>query len=43
MRQKQKAAVLSQRQTAPEIYDMWIETDLAGEAGPGQFICITQK
>ena len=43
MRQKQKAAVLSQRQTAPEIYDMWIETDLAGEAGPGQFICIYPK
>ena len=43
MRQKQKAAVLSQRQTAPEIYDMWIETDLAREAGPGQFICIYPK
>ena len=43
MRQKQKAAVLSQRQTAPEIYDMWIETNLAGEAGPGQFICIYPK
>ena len=43
MRQKQKAAVLSQRQTAPKIYDMWIETDLAGEAGPGQFICIYPK
>lgn len=35
--------MLSQRQTAPEIYDMWIETDLAGEAGPGQFICIYPK
>lgn len=43
MRQKQKATVLSQRQTAPEIYDMWIETDLAGQAGPGQFICIYPK
>ncbi len=35
--------MLSQRQTAPEIYDMWIETDLAREAGPGQFICIYPK
>lgn len=35
--------MLSQRQTAPKIYDMWIETDLAGEAGPGQFICIYPK
>lgn len=40
MRQKQTAAVLSQRETAPQIYDMWIGTDLAKQARPGQFLCV---
>lgn len=40
MKQKHTAAVLSQKETAPQIYDMWIETDLAGQAKPGQFLCI---
>lgn len=43
MKQKQTAAVLSQRQTAPGIYDMWIETDIARDALPGQFLCIYPK
>lgn len=43
MKQKQTAAVLSQRQTAPDIYDMWIETDIARDALPGQFLCIYPK
>ncbi len=40
MKQKQTAGVLSQREAAPGIFDMWIETSLAAEAAPGQFICI---
>ena len=38
MKQKQTAGVLSQREAAPGIFDMWIETSLAAEAVPGQFI-----
>jgi len=40
MKQKQRAAVLSQKETAPQIYDMWIGTNLAEQAKPGQFLCI---
>lgn len=40
MKQKETAGVLSQREIAPGIYDMWIETHLATEAKPGQFICV---
>lgn len=43
MKQKQTAKVLSQRQAAAGIYDMWIGTDLAKEAKPGQFLCIYPK
>lgn len=43
MKQKQTAEVLSQREIAPDIYDMWIGTDLAKDAGPGQFLCIYPK
>lgn len=38
MKQKHKAAVLSQREIAPSIFDMWIETPLAEQTKPGQFI-----
>ncbi|MCM1190705.1 MAG: dihydroorotate dehydrogenase electron transfer subunit [bacterium] len=38
MKQKQKAVILSQRELSPAVFDMWIETSLAGEAKPGQFI-----
>ncbi len=38
MKAKQTATVLSQERIAPAIYDMWIETSLAGQARPGQFI-----
>ena len=34
------ASVLTQRETAPFIYDMWMETSMAAEAKPGQFISI---
>lgn len=37
-KRKVKARVLSQRMIAPDIYDMWLATDLALEAGAGQFI-----
>lgn len=38
MKAKQKAVILSQRELAPDIFDMWIETPLAERAVPGQFI-----
>lgn len=43
MKEKQSAVVLSQREIAPAIYDMWIETSLAAQAGPGQFLGIFPK
>lgn len=43
MKQKQNATVISQREIAPAIYDMWIETTLAEQAKPGQFLCIYPK
>ena len=38
MKQKHTAKVLSQREMAPDIFDMWIETPLAADAKPGQFL-----
>ena len=43
MKQKQTARVISQREIAPDIYDMWIETSLAAEAVPGQFLGVYPK
>ena len=45
MAQKKKitAKVLSQVSIATDIYDMWIETELAKDAKAGQFICIYTK
>ena len=40
MKKKEIALVLSQKEIAPRIYDMWIQTQLAGQARPGQFICV---
>jgi len=37
-KQKVKASVLSQRMLVPEIYDMWLATDLAAQAKAGQFV-----
>lgn len=39
-KKKENAAVYSQRQLAEGIYDMWIDTTLAGMARSGQFISI---
>lgn len=43
MKQKHIARVISQREIAADIYDMWIETPLFAEAKPGQFLCIYPK
>ncbi len=42
MGQKKKVTgkVVSQKELAPGIFDMWIETQLAGQAAPGQFIMV---
>ncbi len=38
MKQKQTARVICQEEIAPDIYDMYIETSLAVDAVPGQFV-----
>lgn len=43
MKRKQVAEVISQREIAPMIYDMWIESALARDAVPGQFLCVYPK
>ncbi|MCM1568510.1 MAG: dihydroorotate dehydrogenase electron transfer subunit [Roseburia sp.] len=43
MKQKITAVVISQKEIAPQIYDMWIGTKLAEQAKPGQFICVYPK
>ena len=43
MKQKVTAKVISQKEIAPSIFDMWIATDLAAQALPGQFICVYPK
>lgn len=45
MEQKKKEVgrVISQKEIAPDIYDMWIETSLAVQAKPGQFIAVYPK
>ena len=37
-RKKENAVILSQEMIAQDIYSMWIKTDAAKEAAPGQFI-----
>lgn len=39
-KKKVKTKVLSQTELADEIYDMWIDSDLAVSARAGQFICV---
>ncbi len=43
MKEKHTAKVLSQQKLAEQIYDMWIETELAASAKPGQFIGVYPK
>lgn len=40
MKKKVTATVISQREIAADIYDMWISTDLAEEAKAGRFLCV---
>ena len=42
MSQKKKvtAVVVSQQEIATDIYEMWLETELASSAKPGQFLCL---
>lgn len=42
-KKKVEAVVLSQEMIAPDIYDLWLETELAGEAGAGQFLGVYPK
>ena len=42
-KKKETASVASQKEIAPGIYDMWIETTLAAQAKPGQFIAVYPK
>ena len=37
-RKKENAVILSQEMIAKDIYSMWLKTDAAREAAPGQFI-----
>lgn len=45
MAQKKKvtATVVSQKEIAEQIYDLWLETDLAKDARPGQFVAVYPK
>lgn len=43
MKQKVTSTVLSQKEIAPAIFDLWIETELAADAKPGQFIGVFPK
>ena len=43
MKEKVTAVVISQVEIAPSIFDMWIETSLAAQAKPGQFIAVFPK
>lgn len=43
MKEKQTAIVLSQKEIGTAIYDMWIQTSLAEQAKPGQFLCVYPK
>lgn len=42
-KKKERAVVLSQNCIATDVYDMWIRTELAKDAVPGQFICLYPK
>lgn len=43
MKEKVTAQVISQKEIAENIFDMWIATDLADQAKPGQFIGVYPK
>ena len=39
-KKKENARVISQEMLAPDIYSMWLQTEAASEAKPGQFISV---
>lgn len=39
-KKKVKAKIVSQKQIAEQIYDLWLETKLAKDAHPGQFVAV---
>lgn len=39
-KKKIKATIVSQKQIAEQIYDLWLETRLAKDAHPGQFVAV---
>ena len=39
-KKKVKAKVVSQKQIADQIFDLWLETELARDAHAGQFIAV---
>ncbi|MCI8549846.1 MAG: dihydroorotate dehydrogenase electron transfer subunit [Lachnospiraceae bacterium] len=43
MKRKEEAAVLSQECLSPGIYSMWLETGIAKEASPGQFVSLYSR
>lgn len=43
MKVKETAKVISQEEISKSIFSMWIETSIAGEAKPGQFISVYTK
>jgi dihydroorotate dehydrogenase electron transfer subunit len=42
-KKKSTALVLSQKELAPAVYDMWLSTELAGQARAGQFVGVYPK
>ena len=43
MKQKTIGKVISQRELAPAIFDLWLETELAKDVKPGQFVGVFPK
>ena len=39
-KKKVKAVIVSQKQIAEQIYDLWLETELAQDARAGQFVAV---
>lgn len=42
-KKKETTVIKSARELAPNIFEMWLETELARDAKPGQFICLYSK
>ena len=43
MKRKEKATIVSQEMLAPGIYSMWVQTAMAADAHPGQFVGVYPK